>query len=173
MMSYNKFQKLFCLLTLFVLFGLTPRTDAAITQPLRQTKQYMYAYGGPTPLVRPLLRRKITPKKQSLWNEVMSKVGPAILGSGGVILGAVVAWYTLRRKTKAFDGYFERIARAQEKYQQTITAGTVDRDKALHMLKTELVSIQEEVEMAVARKKLDQEQLIAVSNKIERILNKK
>jgi len=146
---------------------------AATTYPTRRTPQYIYVYGTPTPFVRSLLRRKVAPKKTSPFNQIIGKIGPAILGSGGVILGAVVAWYTLRRKTKAFDVYFERISHAQEKYQQTIALGVMDRDKALYILKTELVSIQEEVEMAVARKKLDQEQLIAVSNKIERILNKK
>jgi len=135
--------------------------NAATVPTRRPTPRYIYVYGGPRPVAK---------KKQSLWDQIVQKVGPAILGSGGVILGAVVAWYTLRRKTKAFDQYFNRIARAQEHYRQETSLPKADKEKAMKNLKGELVSIQEEVELAVAKKKLDQEQLIAVSNKIERIL---
>lgn len=103
-----------------------------------------------------------TPKPNSSWlTQAATSAGPAVLGSGGVIFGGALTWYTLRRKNKTFDIYFQRISQAQKNY-------SANHDRSL--LKSELTSIQEEVELAVARKKLDQEQLIAVSNKVKRIL---
>lgn len=134
----------------------------------RPTPRTVYVYVTP-PVRRVFVRRPLQPKKLTLWGQIMQKVGPAVLGSGGVIIGAAVAWYTLRKKTKAFDDYFHRITSAQNDYEQSLVRG-IDPKSARNTLKTVLTGIQEEVELAVAKKKLDQEQLIAVSNKIGRIL---
>jgi len=170
MASYHKAQ-LFILAGLFLTLNLwAPTVRAAVTPTPRVRTRYVYISSTPP---RRLPARTAAKKPTSLWDQIVQKVGPAILGSGGVILGAAVAWFTLRRKTKAFDVYFQRIALVQEAYRQEIAKSGVDKDKAKKNLKAELVSIQEEVELAVAKKKLDQEQLIAVSNKIERILDAK
>lgn len=171
MKSHKNIQTILVILFLFMVIPFFRPATAATPPVRRPTPRYIYVYGTPPP-VRRLPLRTPSKKKTSLFSEIVQKVGPAVLGSGGLILGAVVAWYTLRRKTKAFDMYFQRIAAAQERYNQTILLEGADKQKALKNLKSELVSIQEEVEMAVAKKKLDQEQLIAVSNKIQRILDK-
>ena len=170
MASYRKAQ-LFILIGLFLTLNFwVPKVRAAATPTPRVRTRYVYISSTPP---RRLPARTTAKKPTSPLDQIVQKVGPAILGSGGVILGAAVAWYTLRRKTKALDDYFDRIARAQEKYRQAMDKPGVDQKEAKKELKAELTSIQEEVEMAVARKKLDQEQLIAIGNKIDRILDKK
>lgn len=134
-----------------------------------QVQPRRFTYGQTAQLPRRfVVVRPLTNKKQTPLQELWGKVGPAVLGSTGVAIGAVVAWYTLRRKTHALDAYLARISQAQEKFR-----AAADKTLGMASLKNELTGIQEEVEMAVARKKLDQEQLIAVSNRIDRILHRK
>jgi hypothetical protein len=129
----------------------------------------------PRPIVRNIYIRRVAPtpkpKPTTWYGQLFSSIEPAVLGSAGVIFGALVAWLTLRKKTKSFENYFDRISAANKSYQQKISQDPSEKAQAHTQLKQELLSIQEEVELAVARKKLDQEQLIAVSNKIQRILD--
>lgn len=170
MISYKKVTFTIIILLLLVGSILPSAVRAAPLQTSRTRTRYVYVINTPS---RRFPQKADAKKPTSWWSQISQKVGPAVLGSGGVILGAVVAWYTLRRKTKALDDYFDKIMKAEGQYHLTIAKPDADKKKAQSDLKTELTSIQEEVEMAVARKKLDQEQLIAISNKIDRILDKK
>ncbi len=161
-----KYKNLLLIILFLYYFMFTSQRVFAITRsplrfPIRQN-----AYVLPT---RRPLRPRLTPTP-SLENKIISTVGPAFLGSIGVVSGAAIAWYTLRKKNKTFISYYERIAQIQKRYDQILQNQTIDNTVAFNSLKRDLIQIQEEAELTAARKKLDQEQLTAIINKIDRIL---
>lgn len=110
-------------------------------------------------------------KKQSLLNKTWSTIGPGILGSAGVAAGAAVAWYTLRKKKKTFSTYYEQIKEAQRRYNESLRSATGNKAQVKSSFKKELTLIQEEAELNAAEKKLDQEQLTAIINKVQRMMD--
>ena len=115
--------------------------------------------------------RKTPEKKPSLLTNIWNTIGPPILGSTGVIAGTAVAWYTLRKKNKTFTSYYGQISEAQQRYLQNLQSGEMDQAQAKANLKKELTLIQEEAELTAAQKKLDQEQLTAIINKVQRMID--
>lgn len=122
-----------------------------------------------SPMPRRVVRRPAT-KNQSILQKIWSVIGPGILGSVGVIAGSAVAWYTLQKKNKTFSSYYSQIAEAQTQYEQELTSG-VSKQAAKSKFKHRLTLIQEEAELTAAQKKLDGEQLTAIINKVQRMLN--
>jgi hypothetical protein len=100
-------------------------------------------------------------KAPSLLSKIWSSVGAGVLGSVGVVAGAGVAWYTLNKKKKLFSVYYEQIKGAQQRF-------SAEHNK--ENFKKELTLIQEDAELTAAQKKLDQEQLTAIINKIDRMM---
>jgi hypothetical protein len=153
------------LICLFFLtfFLLTPTfTLAAGLTPAQQAKQHSFS---------PLPVANSAALKQPWYKKIWTAIGPGILGSAGVIAGAVIAWYTLRKKNKTFNTYYEQIRMAQKNYQQNVRSDALNKAHINSNFKNELTLIQEEAELNAAQKKLDQEQLTAIINKVQRIID--
>ncbi len=155
-------KTLFISLFFITFFLFKPSFSHAITLTPRQRAALRFAntHGFGTPV-----------KKQSLLSKVWSTIGPGILGSAGVAAGAAVAWYTLRKKKKTFSTYYEQIKEAQNRYNQSLQSGTANKAQVKSAFKKELTFIQEEAELNAAEKKLDQEQLTAIINKVKRMMD--
>lgn len=165
-MDFTLQNKLLLCLSFLILFIALPLQVYATTLTPLQRAEMRYAklHGFLTPA--PLRKATTQP---SLIGQLWKNVGPAILGSTGVIAGAAIAWYTLRKKNKAFTSYYQRIGAAQERFEQELRSEN-DKSKAQKNIKRDLTQIQEEAELTAAQRKLDQEQLTAIINKIDRIL---
>ncbi len=156
-----------CICLVFILCAV-PQTPSAGYGSSYYNQQPTRVLRAPMPLR--IVRRPVI-KKQTLLQKIWSVVGPGILGSAGVLAGSAVAWYTLRKKTKTFTTYYQQISEAQRVYQSELTSGSTSKAQAKATYKKTLTLIQEEAELTAAQKKLDQEQLTAIVNKINRMLN--
>lgn len=120
---------------------------------------------------KPATRLQQPARPQSWFAKLWSTIGSGVLGSLGVVAGSAVAWYTLKKKSKTFNTYYDQIKDAQKRYTEQLASDTVNKATAKANFKKELILIQEEAELTAAKKKLDGEQLTAIVNKIQRMVN--
>ncbi len=78
---------------------------------------------------------------------------------------------TLRKKKKTFSTYYEQIKEAQRRYNQSLQSSTTNKAQVKSSFQKELTLIQEEAELNAAEKKLDQEQLTVIINKVKRMMD--
>ena len=146
-------------------FFLAPTLAHASAQTSNRPSR-IFAVSSPVP-VR-IIRRPVA-KKQSIAGELWSTIGPPLLGSTGVIAGTAIAWFTLRKKKKTFTTYYEQISDVQKRYVQNLQSSSMAKSLVKANYTKELTLIQEEAEFTAAQKKLDQEQLAAIVNKVQRM----
>jgi hypothetical protein len=155
-----------------ILVALPTQAHAAILTPAQRARlnaARTLTTASPLP-ARSATRIAAPAKKQSMLSQIWNSVGSAVLGSAGVAAGAVVAWYTLRKKKKTFTTYYEQIKAVQMRYMQALQTN-MDKTIAANNFKKELTLIEEEAELNAAEKKLDQEQLTAIVNKVQRMID--
>ncbi len=98
----------------------------------------------------------------------LAVIGPALGGILTVLLGSGFTWFKLNRRKKTFNSYMKHFMDVETTYKTQLEQKEKNAKKTFVDI---LLQIQQEVELAAADKKIDEEQRTAISHRIQRKLD--
>lgn len=95
---------------------------------------------------------------------------PGSVGGLSILAGSLFAWWRVRKKGKTFKSYLQKIELAEQTYQKNKGKTKESAQKALRDFKKTLTDFQNDIDLAAANKKIDEEQRTTLFHDLDRKL---
>jgi hypothetical protein len=96
---------------------------------------------------------------------------PSAVGGLTIVAGSIFAALRVRGKTRTFKKYMEKISIAEQTFAQSQKEGKKPKASALKELKETFSNMQNEIDLATANKKIDEDQRTTLNHTLERKLS--
>jgi len=95
---------------------------------------------------------------------------PSVVGGASIVAGSILAWLGRGKKQKQFKKYMEMVTSSEKVYSQAKIKNPKTAGKQFAQLKDTFSKLQEEVDLAAANRKIDDQQRTTIENTIQRKL---